>query len=275
LKKTIQKSFYRNGQVREAVPIVKGRQHGISRSWHKNGVLSDESPYHNGLPHGVSHQWNDAGQLLGQFRMVHGTGIQRVWHEIGHLHLEFSTVGGDFCGRSRMWLHDGSLLSDEINLHGKPVSAKVYCAARLKDKTLPKLTGKPGKPLPATRATEKHSHEVFVRWQLSLKSRAEAKQWLENGGKAVRSLSRFKRTSHALKFVDALYQAGATEVIAPDIYAGKAGAQFADSLLVKLPKAPAKRKAIRKVCAVLSKRKLGAFLPEKDFGESHLYLSLG
>ena len=251
-----------------------GRRHGIARFWHKNGVLSDENPYHNGLPHGVSRQWNDAGRLLGQYRMVHGTGVQRVWHEIGRLHLEFSTVRGDFSGRFRMWLHDGSLLSDEINLHGKPVSAEVYRAARLIDKTLPKLTGKLGKPLPDTRATEKHSHEVFVRWQLSLKRRAEAKRWLENGGKAVRSLGRFKRVTNAMKFVDALYDAGATEVIAPDIYAGKSGEQFADCLLVRLPKIAAQRKAIRQACAQLSKRKLGAFQPDKDIGESHLYLLL-
>ena len=71
-----------------------------------------------------------------------------------------------------------------------------------------------------------------------------------------------------------IIQAGATEVIAPDIYDGKVGAQFADCLLVKLPKFAAKRKAIRKVCGQLSKRKLGAFLPDKDFGETHLYPSL-
>lgn len=251
-----------------------GRRHGLARCWHKNGVLSDENPYLNGLPHGVSRQWDDTGKLLGQYRMVHGTGVQRVWHELGRLHLEFSTVRGDFCGRFRMWLHDGSLLSDEINLHGKPVTAEVYRAARLKDKSLPKLTSKPGKPLRATRATEKHSHEVFVRWQLSLENSAETKHWLENDGKAVRSLGRFKRVADALKFVDALYRAGGTKVIAPGIYHGKGDAQFADSLLVKLPKATARRKAIRRICATLSKRKLGAFLPEKELGESHLHLML-
>ncbi len=80
--------------------------------------------------------------------------------------------------------------------------------------------------------------------------------------------------SDALKFVAALYEAGATKVIAPDIYDSKAGDQFADCLLVRLPKIAAKRKAIRKVCAQLSKRKLGAFQPDKDIGETHLYLSL-
>jgi hypothetical protein len=273
VKKSIERAFHRNGQLREVVPLTNGRRHGVVRVWHKNGVLANEEPYQNGLLHGVCRQWNEAGRLLGKYRMVHGTGIQRTWHENGRLQLEFSTVRGDFSGRHRLWLHDGALMSEEIYLHGRPVTAEEYRTARLKDKSLPKLTGKAGKPLPDTVATEKHIHEVFVRSLLARKDRAEVRKWLENGGKAVHSLGRFKRESDALKFVEALYHAGATEVIAPDIYDSKTGDQFADCLVVKLPGIAAKRKAIRKVCAALSKRKLGAFQPDKDIGESHLFLS--
>lgn len=274
MKQSVEKAFHRNGQLREIVPLRNGRRHGVVRVWHKNGVLANEEPYQNGLLHGVCRQWSETGRLLGKYRMVHGTGVQRTWHENGRLQLEFSTVNGDFSGRYRLWLNDGQLMSEEIYLHGRPITAEAYCAARAKDKSLPKLTGKAGKPLPDTVATEKLIHQVFVRSLLAQKNRAEARKWLESGGKAVRSLGRFKRVGDALIFVEAVYKAGATEVIAPDIYAGKAGDQFADCLLVKLPGIAAKRKAIRKVCAQLSKRKLGAFQPDKDIGESHLYLSL-
>jgi hypothetical protein len=274
VKKSIKRAFHRNGQLREIVPLRNGRRHGIVRVWHKNGVLANEERYLNGLLHGVCRQWSEAGRLLGKYRMVHGTGVQRTWHENGRLQLEFSTVNGDFSGRYRLWLHDGALMSEEINLHGRPVTVEEYRAACAKDKSLPKLTGKAGKPLPDTVATEKHIHEVFVRSLLAQKNRAEAGKWLESGGKAGRSLGRFKREADALKFVEALYRAGATEVIAPDIYASKTGDQFADCLLVKLPKIAAKRKAIRKVCSQLQKHKLGAFQPDKDIGETHLYLSL-
>ena len=274
MKTSFEKAFHRNGQLRELVPLCNGRRHGVVRGWHKNGVLANEERYLNGLLHGVCRQWNEAGRLLGKYRMVHGTGVQRTWHENGRLQLEFSTVRGDFSGRFRMWLHDGSLLSEEIDLHGSPITAEEYRAARAKDKSLPKLTGKTGKPLPNTVATEKHIHEVFVRSLLAEKNRAEVRKWLVSGGKAVRSLGRFKREGDALKFVEALYKAGATEVITPDIYAGKAGDQFADCLLVKLPGIAARRKAVRKVCSQLSKQKLGAFQPDKDMGESHLYLLL-
>ncbi|HEY3855145.1 MAG TPA: hypothetical protein VGO67_12190 [Verrucomicrobiae bacterium] len=273
MKKSIERAFHRNGQLREAVPLLDSRRHGVVRVWHKNGVLANEERYLNGLLHGVCRQWSEAGRLLGKYRMVHGTGIQRTWHENGRLQLEFSTVNGDFSGRHRLWLHDGALMSEEIYLHGRPVTAEEYNAARAKDKSLPKLTGKAGKPLPKTVATEKHLHQVFVRSLLAQKNRAEVRKWLESGGKAARSLGRFKRKADALTFVEALYQAGATEVIAPDIYASKAGDQFADCLLVGLPGMAAKRNAIRKFCAALSKRKLGAFQPDKDIGETHLFLS--
>ena len=274
VNKTIEKAYHRNGQLREEVPLRIGRRHGVVRVWHKNGVLANEERYLNGLLHGVCRQWSEAGRLLGEYRMAHGTGVQRTWHENGRLQLEFSTVRGDFSGRYRLWLHDGALLSEDIYLHGRSVNAEQYHAARAKDKSLPILNGEFVKPLPETIATDKHAHEVFVRFLLAHKRCSEARKWLESGGKAVRSLGRFKRKDDALKFVAALYEAGATEVIAPDIYDGKVGAQFADCLLVKLPKFAAKRKAIRKVCGQLSKRKLGAFLPDKDFGETHLYLSL-
>ena len=256
------------------MPTRNGRRRGVVRVWHKNGVLASEELYQNGLLHGVCRQWNEAGRLLGKYRMVHGTGVQRTWHENGRLQLEFSTVNGDFSGRYRLWLHDGALMSEQIHLHGTPVTAEEYRAARSKDKSLPKLTGKAGKPLPNTVATERHIHEVFVRSLLAQKNHAETRGWLQGGGKAARSLGRFKRESDALEFVEALYNAGATGVIAPGIYAGKARDQYADCLLVKLPGIAARRKAIRKVCLQLSKRKLGAFQPDKDIGESHLYLSL-
>lgn len=128
--------------------------------------------------------------------------------------------------------------------------------------------------MPETRSAQKHIHEDFVRYLLAQRNRSETRKWLETGGKKKRSLGRFKREGDASKFVEAFYKAGATEVIAPDVYAGKTGDQFADCLLVRLPKAAARRKAIRKVCGQLSKRKLGAFQPDRDIGETHLYLLL-
>ena len=46
-------------------------------------------------------------------------------------------------------------------------------------------------------------------------------------------------------------------------------------LLVKLPKASVKRKALRRICQDLCAKRGGALLPdEKDMGESHLFINL-
>jgi hypothetical protein len=256
------------------MPLRNGQRHGVARVWHKNGRLASEERYANGLLHGVCRQWSESGRLLGKYRTTQGTGVQRAWHDNGKLQMELSTLGGEFCGRSRSWLSDGTLLSDNIYLHGKLVSADEYRAAAAKDKSLPKLgrtAAKAVKPV-----SEKHIHRVFVAALLAKPNRFEASFWLDGKrtDRAARSLGRFKRESDAAKFVTALYDAGATEVIVPDVYHNKADGLFADGLLVRLPKAPAKRKTIRKVCAQLQKRKLGAVQPDADIGESHLFLSM-
>ena len=276
VKSTVQQSFYRNGQLREEVPVRTNRRHGISRTWHKNGRQATEEHYANGVLHGFCRQWSEAGRLLGKYRMVHGTGLQRAWHDNGKPQIEVSTVHGAFCGRNRIWLRDGTLLSERFYLHGKAVSAETYREAAAADKSLPRFRGKPIRPLPKNRATEKRIHKVFIRSLLEKPNRSYARKWLAKkaGDKTARSLGRFKRESDAAKFVDALYSAGAVTVIAPDLYRNKAGDQFADCLLVKLPKSAARRKMIRKVCAQLLTRRLGAVEPDKDIGETHLYLSL-
>jgi hypothetical protein len=258
------------------VPVRNGRRHGIVRVLHKNGKRASEEPFKNGLLHGVCRHWNEAGRLLGKYKMVHGTGIQREWHDNGKLQLEISTVRGEFSGRNRLWLRDGTLLSERYYLRGQVVGADAYHEATTKDKALPKFRGKPAKLPPKSRTTEKHILKVFVLSLLEKPNRSEARKWLSKkaGEKTARSLGRFKRENDAAKFVQALYQAGAVEVIAPDIYRNKARDQFADCLLVQLPKSAAKRRVIRKVCAQLRTRGLGAVQPDGDIGESHLYLSL-
>ena len=258
-----------------------GCRHGVVRVWHKNGKRASEEPFKNGLLHGVCRQWNESGRLLGKYKMVHGTGIQREWHDNRRLQLEVSTVCGEFNGRNRAWLRDGSLLSERFYLRGQIVSADAYRAATAKDKSLPRFRGKPA-TLPSKNGTmEKHILNVFVRSLLEKSNRSEVRNWLakKSNDKTARSLGRFKPARDAEKcqtgkFVQELYQAGAVEVIVPDIYRNKARDQFSDCQLVQLPKSAAKRKAIREVCAQLRTRKLGAVQPDEDIGESHLYLSL-
>jgi len=258
------------------VPLKNGLRHGVSRTWHKNGVLATEEPYQNDLLHGTCCQWDESGRLLGRYEMVHGNGIQRLWHDNGRLQMEITTRSGEACGRSRIWLADGTLISDNLYLHQKSVSAAEYRAAASQDKSLPKFRGRILKVPPSDSAKEKRMLRVFVTWLLEKPHGSEARKWLLKAStdKSARSLGRFKHEKDAAKFVQSLYEAGAVKVIAPDIYASKAGDQFADCLVVELPKNAAMRKAVRKVCGQLQKRRLGAMQPDDDIGEPYLYLSM-
>lgn len=224
--------------------------------------------------HGICRQWDENGGLLGTFTMEHGTGIQRAWHDNGRLQMELSTVNGEFCGRSRLWLADGTLLSDKLRLHNRDVSIASYRRAVAKDPALPKLHGRV--VLARKKPAEKKILRVLTAELLKKPNGSEALAWLTKspGNGSVRSLGRFKSERQATQFVEGLYEAGAVEVIAPDTYGNSKGDQFADCLVVRLPKEARRRKSIRTVCALLKKRKLGAAEPDRDIGETHLFLSL-
>lgn len=273
VKTTAEQTHYRSGEIRERFTLRGGQRHGILFAWHRNGQLALRQPFANGLLNGVCFQWDESGRLLGKFRMTNGTGRQRVWHENGRLQSEFSTLNGRFCGRCRDWLRDGTLFVDEIYLEGRRVTAEEYCAAAAFNPDLPKL-GAQNKSLKKA-VTEKHIHRVFVSFLLAKTRGVEARSWLngERGETSAKFLGRFKREADAARFVAALYEAGAAEVIAPDVHSDAAGDQFAECLLVRLPKAKAARSAIRRHCATLRKRRLGAVQPDADIGETHLLLS--
>jgi len=276
VKTTIQRYFYRTGLIREEIPLRNGQRHGVARTWHRNGQLASEEPYQNGLPHGVCRQWDEAGRLLGRYRMLRGTGVQRAWHDNGRLQMEVSTARGEFSGRSRIWLRDGTLLSERIYDHGRITSAGTHRAEAKNGKAFPTHRGELAKLPTETLAKRKHIYRVFVSSLLEKSNRCEARSWLAKkaGDTTARSLGGFKHERDAAKLVEAIYKAGAAKVIAPDIYESKTADQFADCLLVRLPKDAPKRKAIRKVCAQLRRRDLGAVQPDEDIGEAYLYLYL-
>jgi hypothetical protein len=239
-------------------------------------VLASERRYKDGLLHGISKQWDENGQLLGQFRMIHGTGVQHEWHDNGQLKIEVSTVRGEFCGRSRIWLRDGTLIAERFYLHGRPVKPVIYAAAVAKDKLLPRYKGTPSK-LPAKNlTTQRHIHWVFVEGLLEKTNKMEARLWLgeRRNPKQQRALGHFDSQEAAAAFVESLYKAGAPEVIVPRIYLGLDGNEFADALLVRLPKARSARIRVRKECALLREQSLGSFQPDSDIGEEHLYLGM-
>ncbi len=273
---TVQQSRFRNGQLREKSPVTRGRRHGVARTWHPNGILATERHFKNGLLHGRCRQWDESGKLLGEFVMRHGAGVQREWHDNGQLKIEVSTVGGQFCGRNRIWLRDGTLISERFYLNGRQVTSARYAKAAAKDESLPRYAEKPVRLPKKSQTTTRRIHRTFVEGVLEKPGQKEARSWFSGGADAKRgrSLGRFRSERSAVAFIESLYAAGTPEVIVPGIYRDNRGNEFADGLLVRLPRSKAVRGCIRKVCAMLRRRSLGVVQPDRDIGETHLYLSL-
>jgi len=208
--------------------------------------------------------------------MDNGTGVQREWHDNGQLKVEVSTVRGEFCGRNRIWLRDGTLLSERFYLYGRQVKPAEYAKAVAGDDSLPHDTDLPAKLPRKTHATQRHIHEVFVAGLLEKPNQEEARSWLAEISKPNRErrLGHFDSQRAAAAFVESLYQAGADEVIVPGPYLDEDGNEFADTLLVRLPRAEAARARIRRACAALRRQSLGWLQPDSDIGENHLYLAM-
>jgi hypothetical protein len=249
--------------------------HGYFRTWHFNSQLAEEYYYRHGLMHGANRQWDEKGCLLGTFTMKHGTGTQRYWHENGQLSMEMDTVGGEFHGRLRMWLMDGTLIEENFFIGKQTVTHAAYLKAACQNPDWPQYKGQPaGKVAPKNPALERRGYQLFIESVLK-KPHAEAREWLSSGKQAdSRSLATFHTARAALRLVEVLYAAGAKTVIVAPVYTGKRGREFADWLLVKLPEASSKRKALHTRCHDLCNKRKRAMLPDKDSGESHLFLRL-
>jgi len=274
-KRRIERFYYRNGQIRMENREVGGECHGLCRAWHYNGQLAKESRYHHGKLHGISRQWDTNGRLLGSFTMNHGTGTLRQWHENGRLRLETDLLEGKLHGRTRMWLRDGTLVQENFYIANVDATRAAYLKAAPRHPDWPQYKGEPvGHVAREGTTVKRKEHELFMESLLE-KSYAEARQWLNEAKRPdMRSLARFRTARAALRFVEALYSAGVETVFAVPVYSGKRGKEFADSLLIKISKTPLKRKALRKLCREFLHKRGGAMLPEKDIGESHLFLGL-
>lgn len=274
-KRRTDRLYYRNGQARMEDRKADGQLHGLCRTWHYNGQLAEELRYRHGKMHGLCREWDDHGRLLGSFTINHGTGLQRYWHNNGQLKHEAYTLDGKFNGRMRIWLRDGTLVQETFYINNVDVTRVLYLKTAQKYPAWPQYKGeKAGRVARKSSALERKKHELFIESLLE-KSHAEARKWLTDAKRPdARSLAKFRTAGAALHFVESLYATGAEAVMVVPIYAGKQAQLFADSLLVELPKTPSKRKALQKLCQNFCKKRGGAFLPDKDNGESHLFLGL-
>jgi hypothetical protein len=274
-KRRTHRLYYRNGQLRFEHTELGGERHGRSRSWHYNGQIAEEAFYRHGKMHGTCRQWDEHGRLLGSFSVKHGTGKHRYWHQNGLLKLEMDLLSGKFHGRLRSWLSDGMLIQESFYNANAEVSRVAYLKAAHANSDWPQYADQAAGHVPReTVSLERKQYELFIESLLS-KDHAEAHNWLsEAKPSAKRSLAAFRTSKAALRLVDALYAAGAQNIIAVPVYKDKRGHSFADNLVIKLPKVSARRKLLRHLCEQLCRQNQAAMLPEKDIGENFLFLCM-
>lgn len=269
------RTYYRNGVVATEGSSCRQAWHGPVRQWHRNGQLASEERYERGLLHGLCRQWREDGKLLGSYRMTRGTGIQRLWYEDGTLHLEHASVNGRLNGRSRSWLRDGTLLSDDWLLDSCEVSRAEYFRAARQHPEWPASARTPSRPLRLSpKQREARFHDLHCKWLLSRKGTGPAKGWLESGDKSNRFLGSLGYKK-AVALIAAAEDSGAKRVLAVDVYKSKSGQQFADGLLVRMPRLAKHRAAIRGLFLSLPMRARCVVLPEKDSNKPWLWVYLG
>lgn len=275
-KTHIRRFYYRSGRIHVENREVNGQFHGCCRTWHRNGQLVEELRYRHGKLHGVCRQWDEKGRLLEAFKMIHGTGVQRYRHSNGQLQSELTTRNGRFHGRNRGWLRDGTLIKEDYIIENHDVTRAMYLRQARKHPDWPQYAGEPaGRVVLKGRALEQRTINLFALSVLESDGHAEARKWLTAEAKPQsRSLAKFRTTKAALAFVEKLYATGAPSVAIMAISAGKGGKLFADALLIQQPGSKITRRALRKLCQEFCARRGGAALPERELGETHLYLML-
>jgi len=268
----IERSFHRNGALREEMSFLGRQLHGPRRTWHPNGRLASEEFFEHGLLHGLCQQWNRHGEPLGSFQMKHGTGIQREWFDNGQLQLETSTVDGKFTGRIRTWLRDGTLVSEQYAVENRNVTPAAYSIATARHPNYPRyVDGKIKKTFPTAEEIERREFALHIQSLLAQNGKKAVLAWLKAGAKK-RSLGPFK-FRQATQLVQKLFDAGALQIFAVDPYSDKTGKQFSDALLVKLPPEKSIRLAIRRLLVKLPAKLRAGVLPVQDHGEEFLFAS--
>ena len=86
----------------------RGTPHGRLTRWHPDGTLALAGSYQMGQPHGTFVVWGRDGEVVGRYRMEHGTGIARTWWDNGKLREEVAFADGVKHGAYARFRRDGT-----------------------------------------------------------------------------------------------------------------------------------------------------------------------
>ena len=140
-------------------------KHGPFRTYHDDGTLCEDAFYIEGKEHGETKQYDEAGNLIGSYKMYHGTGVDLWYARRGVLSEERYSKEGIRDGFERWWNEDQRTVCEECHykcgvehgierrwnergrlkrgypryyINGRRVSKRQYVKASERDESLPK-----------------------------------------------------------------------------------------------------------------------------------------
>lgn len=97
------RSWDNDGNLVVEYAIHNNLRHGPFISYHANGRVSWVTRFVNGKEHGVSRQYDRNGNLIGTYKMRHGTGVDLWYTAPGELSEERHVQDGKWNGPERWW----------------------------------------------------------------------------------------------------------------------------------------------------------------------------
>jgi antitoxin component YwqK of YwqJK toxin-antitoxin module len=90
-----------------------GKMNGRTTLYYSSGRKMWEGNYRDDREDGESRQWSEEGKLLGQYRLVRGTGTRITWNQNGTKESQCEHRDGKLHGHCTTWRADGSVLKEE------------------------------------------------------------------------------------------------------------------------------------------------------------------
>ncbi|MBC8256830.1 MAG: hypothetical protein H8E85_05925 [Candidatus Marinimicrobia bacterium] len=112
LQKTVERSYFSNGNLEYEVEFVNGKLDGISKVWAEDGTLYSVSQYSNDQPNGKWKKFHPNGNLMFEVNYEYGQkhGTEKWYYENGQVKSEQEFEYGNANSGIIRWNFDGTLL---------------------------------------------------------------------------------------------------------------------------------------------------------------------
>ena len=110
--KSIEKSYYENGNIRYTNPMKNNKLNGIAKYWSEEGLLINEVEYLNGLLHGEWIEYYPSKDIksVSRYKFDKKDGLQITYYVNGNKKSETLFSDGRQISETIRWSIDGLLM---------------------------------------------------------------------------------------------------------------------------------------------------------------------